>query len=327
MNFEKNWSMLFEDVNIPEVFITEYLSAANGDYVKIYLYCMFLCKHNTEITALDLSKKLSLSLAVVEQGLKYWEDAMVLIRKQQDYILNDLKNLEINKLYTPKLTSDPEVAIKNAASNMQQTQTINAINSIFFQGVMSPTWYTDIDTLFIKYKFDEDAIMALFQYCFDRQALHRKYLFTVADAWAKSGIRTMQDVENYYAQFEKSNQIKKTITKKLGFVRKLSEYEEAYVDKWTGDYNYPLEIIEIALKKTTSKSNPNFDYIDKILTDWHERKLTSITEINEFLKTQKMKQKEFKQIDLTAVPNNKSIQKYTNNEATEFSDLSKFYAN
>lgn len=327
MNFEKNWSMLFEDVNIPEVFITEYLSAANGDYVKIYLYCMFLCKHNTEITALDLSKKLSLSLAVVEQGLKYWEDAMVLIRKQQDYILNDLKNLEINKLYTPKLTSDPEVAIKNAASNMQQTQTINAINSIFFQGVMSPTWYTDIDTLFIKYKFDEDAVMALFQYCFDRQALHRKYLFTVADAWAKSGIRTMQDVENYYAQFEKSNQIKKTITKKLGFVRKLSEYEEAYVDKWTGDYNYPMEIIEIALKKTTSKSNPNFDYIDKILTDWHERKLTSITEINEFLKTQKMKQKEFKQIDLTAVPNNKSIQKYTNNEATEFSDLSKFYAN
>jgi DnaD/phage-associated family protein len=69
------------------------------------------------------------------------------------------------------------------------------------------------------------------------------------------------------------NKIKKSITKKLGFMRNLSEYEEAYVTKWVSDYNYPLEIIEMALKKTTSKTNPSFDYIDKILTDWHERKL------------------------------------------------------
>ena len=326
MNFEKNWSMLFEDMNIPEVFVTDYLSAADGNYVKIYLYCMFLCKHGSEISPLDLSNKLSLPLPVIEQGLKYWEDNMVLTRKQKDYILNDLKQQEINKIYTPKLTSNPEDAVKNAAKNLQRTQTINAINSMFFQGVMSPTWFTDIDTLFVKYKFDDDVVIALFQYCFDRQALHRKYLFAVADGWSKSGIVTMDDVDNYYAQFEKMNQIKKTITKKLGFVRKLSEYEEAYVDKWVSDYKYPLDIIEIALKKTTSKANPNFDYIDKILTDWHERKLTSTSEINEFLKNQKIKKKEFKQVDLSSVQQGKPIQKY-NNESSQFSDFSKFYAN
>ena len=136
----------------------------------------------------------------------------------------------------------------------------------------------------------------------------------------------MDDLDNYYAQFEKMNQIKKTITKKLGFVRKLSEYEEAYVDKWVSNFNYPLDVIEIALKKTTSKSNPNFDYIDKILTEWHERKLTSTTEINEFLKNQKIKQKEFNQIEFTNSTSNKTIQKY-NNDSSQFSDFSKFYAN
>lgn len=326
MNFEKNWSMLFEDMNIPEVFITDYLSAADGNYIKIYLYCMFLCKHGSEILPLDLSNKLSLPISVIEQGLKYWEDNMVLTRKQNDYILNDLKQQEINKIYTPKLTSNPEDAINNANKNLQRTQTISAINNIFFQGVMSPTWFTDIDTLFVKYKFEDDVVIALFQYCFDRQALHRKYLFAVADGWSKSGIVTMEDVDNYYAQFEKLNQIKKTITKKLGFVRKLSQYEEAYVDKWVTDFQYPLEVIEIALKKTTSKSNPNFDYIDKILTDWHERKLTSTTEINEFLTSQKIKQKEFKQVDFSSVQQTKPIQKY-NNESSQFADFSKFYAN
>ena len=327
MNFEKNWSMLFEDMNIPEVFITEYLTAADGNYVKIYLYCMFLCKHGGEISPLDLSKKLSMPIAVVEQGLKYWEENMVITRKQKDYILNDIKQQEVSKLYTPKLTSSPEDAINNASKNLERTQAISAINGMYFQGVMSPTWYTDIDTLFAKYKFDEDVVIALFQYCFDRQALHRKYLFTVADAWAKSGIKTMDDVDNYYAQFEKMNKIKKSITKKLGFTRNLSEYEEAYVNKWVSDFNYPLDIIEIALKKTTSKTNPSFDYIDKILTDWHERKLNSTTEITEFLKTQKIKQKEFNQIDISSIGSNKNIQKYNNTTASDFADLSKFYAN
>lgn len=327
MNFEKNWSTLFEDINIPELFVSNHLTNANGDYVKLYLYCMFISKHNGDISPLDLSKKLSLPLSTVEQGLKYWEENGVMTRKQKNYILNDLKQQEIGKLYTPKLTSLPEDAVKNTSKNVQRTKIINAINSMFFQGVMSPTWYTDIDTLFAKYKFEEDVVYSLFQYCFDRQALHRKYLFTVADAWAQSGIVTMEDVDNYYSQFEKTNQMKKSIGKKLGFVRNLSEYEEAYVNKWVNDFNYPLDIIEIALKKTTSKTNPSFDYIDKILTDWHERNLNSVSDINEFLKTQREKQKEFKQLDLTSAQSGKTIQKYHNNVNSQLTDLSQFYAN
>lgn len=327
MNFEKNWSTLFEDINIPELFVSNHLTNANGDYVKLYLYCMFISKHNGDISPLDLSKKLSLPLSTVEQGLKYWEENGVMTRKQKNYILNDLKQQEIGKLYTPKLTSLPEDAVKNTSKNVQRTKIVNAINSMFFQGVMSPTWYTDIDTLFAKYKFEEDVVYSLFQYCFDRQALHRKYLFTVADAWAQSGIVTMEDVDNYYSQFEKTNQMKKSIGKKLGFVRNLSEYEEAYVNKWVNDFNYPLDIIEIALKKTTSKTNPSFDYIDKILTDWHERKLNSVSDINEFLKTQREKQKEFKQLDLTSAQSGKTIQKYHNNVNSQLTDLSQFYAN
>ena len=327
MNFEKNWSTLFEDINIPELFVSNHLTNANGDYVKLYLYCMFISKHNGDISPLDLSKKLSLPLSTVEQGLKYWEENGVMTRKQKNYILNDLKQQEIGKLYTPKLTSLPEDAVKNTSKNVQRTKIINAINSMFFQGVMSPTLYTDIDTLFAKYKFEEDVVYSLFQYCFDRQALHRKYLFTVADAWAQSGIVTMEDVDNYYSQFEKTNQMKKSIGKKLGFVRNLSEYEEAYVNKWVNDFNYPLDIIEIALKKTTTKTNPSFDYIDKILTDWHERKLNSVSDINEFLKTQREKQKEFKQLDLTSAQSGKTIQKYHNNVNSQLTDLSQFYAN
>jgi DnaD/phage-associated family protein len=313
--------MLFSDINIPEVFITEHMCAANGDYIKIYIYCIFLCKYGGEITPTDLSKKLCLPFKTVEEGLKYWEDCGVITKKQSTYTLSDLKKLEVDKLYKPKLTSSVEDAIACNSRNISRTQAINAINSMFFQGVMSPTWYTDIDNMFSKYHFDEAVMLALFQYCFDRRALHKKYLYAVAEGWASNGIKNLNDLDKYYLEYEKLAQIKKDISKKLGLIRKLSQYEEAYIEKWVVDFKYSLEIIEIALKKTTSKTNPSFDYIDKILSDWYERKLNTSDEINNFLKDQKQKQKEIKQM------NEKPSVVYTKDKGNQFVDVNKYYTN
>ena len=51
--------------------------------------------------------------------------------------------------------------------------------------------------------------------------------------------------------------IKKSIAKKLG-KSSLTQYEEAYIEKWVIDFGYDLNIIEIALKRTTFKANPTF---------------------------------------------------------------------
>lgn len=323
MKFDQNLSMLFSDINIPEIFISEYLCPASGDYVKIYLYCLFLCKYNSEITPLDLSKKLSLPLKTVELGLQYWEEQGILIKKNKTYELADLKKLEVDKLYKPKLTSSLEDAIDNNSKNKLRTQAINEINASFFQGVMSPSWYTDIDNLFSKYGFDEDVMIALFRYCFDRQALHKKYLYAVAEGWALNKIKTNNDLEKYYLELEKSNKIKKSISKKLGITRNLSQYEEAYIDKWTVDYNYSMDIIELALKKTTSKANFSFDYLDKMITDWHDKNLSTPEDITNYLKVQKQKNKELKNIENQQI----TIQKFVDDKTNQFDDLSKYYAN
>ena len=130
MNFEQNFSLLYEDIQLPEVFVSEHFCAASGDYIKIYIYCIFLCKHNIDISPLDLSKKLSLSISTIEQGLKYWEENNVLIRKGNSYILADLKQLEVNKLYKPKLSLSTEDAIKNTEKNVYRSQAITAISEM-----------------------------------------------------------------------------------------------------------------------------------------------------------------------------------------------------
>ena len=78
MKLEQNdKSMLFSSTEIPDVFFTEYLSQANGDYVKVYLYLLFLSKYDKDIKINDLSKKLALPLKTIQEAFKFWEECGV----------------------------------------------------------------------------------------------------------------------------------------------------------------------------------------------------------------------------------------------------------
>lgn len=319
MKLEQNdKSLLFSYTQIPDVFFTEYLSHLSSDCIKIYLYIIFLSKYSKDIKLNDLSKKLELPLKTIQDSIKYLEDENLITKKNTGYIINDLQEIELHKLYNPKVSSSAEQLAKTA-QNQYRAKAIENINNQFFQGIMSPSWYSDIDLWFNKYNFDEEVMIALFGYCFNRSALHRNYIQTVAEAWNKNNIKTFNDLDVYYEKQEKLKKISKTISKKLGITRQLSQYEEAYIEKWTIDYNYPMEIIEIALKKTTSKSNPSFDYLDKLLTDWHDRKFSSADEINKFLIEMKQKNKSIKDLEKKSG--------YNNYEQRNYDDLSNLYAN
>lgn len=161
---------------------------------------------------------------------------------------------------------------------------------------MSPSWYHDIDLWFKKYHFDEQVMIALFKYCLERSALHRNYIQAVAEGWHQNKIQTFTDLDTYYAKQEKLTTIKKIISKKLGYTRAFTAYESAYIEKWSVEYGYGLDVIEIALKKTTSKTNPNFDYLDKLISDWHDRKLTHTNDVQAYLIEIAKKNKEIKQL-------------------------------
>ena len=258
-----------------------------------------------------LSKKLELDFKIIQDAIKYWEDLEVITKKTTGYIINNLQEIELHKLYKPKVALSQE-ALKQTSQNQYRAKAIENINNLFFQGIMSPSWYSDIDLWFKKYAFDEEVMVALFRYCFNRSALHRNYIQTVADAWYKNNIKTFNDLEVYYQKQEKLNVLYKSISKKLGYNRQLTQYEQAYIEKWSIDYGFSLEIIEIALKKTTSKANPNFDYLDKLLTDWHDRGFKTTSEIQTFLSDLKQKKKDIKELEKKNGYQNYNQRKYDN---------------
>ncbi len=311
-------SLLFSNTSIPDAFFTEYLSQAPSDAVKVYLFLFFLSKYSKDIRINDLSKKLNMPLKSIQDSIKYWEGLGIIIRKNTGYEFVNLQELELHKLYNPKVSLSAD-ELKSVADNKYRAQAIENINSEFFQGIMSPSWYGDIDLWFSKYGFDEEVMIALFRYCFERSALHPKYIQTVAEAWSKSNIKTYSDLDKYYEKQDKLLKIQKSIAKKLGIARQLSIYEAGYVEKWICDYSFDLPIIEIALKKTTSKSNPNFDYLDKLLTDWHEKDLKTVEAIQKYLQDQKQKAKDIKSFS--------KKDNYNNYDQRNYNNISDLYAN
>ena len=313
-----NESLMFSQTSLPDIFFTEYFSQASSDAIKVYLYLLFLSKYSKEIKINDLAKKLELPLKTIQDSVKYWENEGLLLKKTSGYELTNIQELELRKLYNPRISLSPE-AIQKTAQNQYRAKAIENINNEFFQGVMSPSWYGDIDLWFSKYSFDEEVMIALFRYCFERSALHKNYIQTVAEAWANNNIKTFSDLDKYYEKQETLSKIYKTISKKLGLNRQLSQYETAYIDKWVMDFGYDLKIIEIALKKTTAKTNPSFYYIDKLISSWHERNLKTPESIEKFILDSKQKNKDIKSFE--------KKNSYNNYNQRSYDDFSNLYAN
>ena len=309
--------LLFSETVVPDIFFAEYLSQMPSNSVKVYLYMLFLSKYDKDVKLNDLSKKLALPLKDINDAISYLDSNGLITKKTTGYIVVNLQELTLHKLYKPNLTTSPEKVV-DVAKNKARAKVIEHINNTYFQGIMGPSWYTDIDLWFTKYNFDEQVMIALFDYCFNRSALHKNYVQTVAEAWGNNKIQTWNDLDLYYQKQEKLVKIKKTIAKKLG-KSSLNQYEEAYIEKWVVDFGYDLNIIEIALKRSTFKSNPTFEYFNNVITDWHDRNLKTANEILAFIEQRNKQKKDTKQLE-------KQVAK-ASFEQRQYDNLAFLYAN
>lgn len=309
--------LLFSETVIPDIFFAEYLSQMPATSVKVYLYIIFLSKYEKDAKLNDLSKNLALPLKDINDAFTYLEENGFIIRKENGFIISNLQEQTLNKLYKPNLTMSPE-KVADIVKNKARAKIIEHINNTYFSGIMGPSWYNNIDIWLTKYNFDDQVLISLFDYCFRRSALNMKYVQTVAEAWGSNKIQTWEDLDSYYQKQDALVKIKKTIAKKLG-KQTLTQYEEAYIEKWLLDYGYNLDIIEIALKRSVYKSNPTFEYFNNIITNWHERGLKTPEEVYAFIEQREKQRKDTRQLE-------KQVNK-ASYEQRQYSNLSFLYAN
>ena len=98
MNFtkEKVKDFYLLSTDVENIFLSEYMPTAPGDYVKVFLYGLLYSQNNVEINNRQFASQLQMSEKQVEDAWSYWEQLGIVSRK---YIINtneydiEIKNL------------------------------------------------------------------------------------------------------------------------------------------------------------------------------------------------------------------------------------------
>ncbi len=283
MQFEAIKTILLSDTLVPDIFLGDIMPHLPSDAVKVYFYCLFLSKHKKETKAEDLAARLDMSPDTVNAVFVILEREGLVVRSGKALTLVDVKERELNRLYHRKTTSEPEEALTRASVNIKRNQCIDAINKTFFQGIMAPSWYTTIDHWFEIYQFEEDVMFSLFRFCYDNNALNVKYIEKVGATWNQKGIKSHWELEKYMEASEQTREIGNAISRALRLGRKLTSYEEKYLETWLNEFGYSMDVIEEALERTAGKANPNFKYIHSILAAWNKEGIRTRSQLSAYL--------------------------------------------
>ncbi len=281
MQIDESRKLLLSDTLVPDIFITEFLPDLSGLAVKLYIYILLACRSKRNVSEQDLARRLGVDEDGIRAAmLELATRDLIMIRDRGLEIL-DIKAAEIEKSYRPKTASLPtEVAAAQAKYGVRE-KLLADIAKTFFQGLMSPSWYGEIDSWFDRYHFDPEVIYALFQECARRNKLDSKaYIGKVADNWSSRGIVSYSDLNAYFVAHDLVSKASKKIGKKLR--RQMTEYDDEIVTRWIEKMGYDFEIIDLALRKTTRLTNPNLEIIDRILEEWFSHQLRDVAAVTAY---------------------------------------------
>lgn len=130
---------------------------------------------------------------------------------------------------------------------------------------------SDMETILFfhdRLGFSTDLIDYLVQHCVERGKKDFRYMEKVALSWHEQGITTPEEAQNASRKYDK---VVYTIMKSLGKDTTPAPKELEYIDKWTKEYGFLLDVIQEACDKTVLTTDKNrFAYADGILKKWYE---------------------------------------------------------
>lgn len=256
---------LFDSTPVENMFITEYMLRAPGDFVKVYIYALMLCYHSSERMSLTtMAKDLDMTEEEVERAFRYWaRDGLV--RQVGDnpvcYRLFNLKQLTLTRAQTPS----EQLYNRDFSEEVKRKLGGRELNS--------QEWGMVYDWIDV-YELPEEVVIMLLELEMEKSG--GRVSISIADKeareWARSGICTVEDVEKIVVlRRERENSLRKLL-RHMGQSRTPSYEERDMYTKWRDDWGFTAQQIEEACKLTIS-GTPTMAYLDGIL----RRKTQSVT--------------------------------------------------
>lgn len=284
---------------IPNVFIDEYMTQANGEYVKVYLYLL------RSISQLEQSFSLS-SIADhfdcterdVLRALKYWEKLRLFrLEYDENSNLSGICFLTDALSVTPAAVKTEPVDLadrfiqaaapakspcsKDQLREFSEKEDVRELVFIAEQYLGRTLNQTDLQTIFCWYddlQFSAELIEFLIENCVAKGHTSLHYMQRVAEDYSARGIHTVEEAKE---MINRNSAIYYAVMKAFGIRgRNLVPSETNFLKIWSVRLGFNADLIAEACSRTIrSIHEPSFGYANSILEKWHKQGIHTMEDV------------------------------------------------
>lgn len=244
-------------------FLLDYLPAAKGDYIKVYLWGLFACANKgADYTLEEMAQEIYLTVPEIEAALRYWE-RRALVSRVSD-------NPPQYRFYSPMQRMKTPAAMQVDGEYVAFAEAVYA--AFAEKRKVSPSdialaweWVQDVG-------LPPEAVLMLLHHCMATRG--PQFSFKAAEKLAVSmkeaGVRTTEDADSFLQHNQTVHDGVRKVLARMGKRRLASDDELALYEKWVSEWRFEPQAILDACKEMTS-GDPSFKYLDKILEGLYSR--------------------------------------------------------
>lgn len=254
-------------------FIDHHMAQASGEFVKVYL---FLLRHledpSSTLTVSKIADGLNHTEKDILRAFRYWESVGVLSLGKETEGKPSVPAPE-------KASGDKGSGDKGSGKKVQkELKSLLFIAEQYLGKTLSKS-----DTDAITYFYDTlgmsaDLVEYLLETCVENGHKSMHYIQKVALSWADDGVETVEQARQRSMNYNKNCY---TVLNAFGIKNRGPAVSEiSYIQKWTDDYGFTLDIIQEACSRTIASTHqPSFEYADTILEKWHASQVHHLKDI------------------------------------------------
>lgn len=277
--------MAHKYVQVPVEFIENFLTEANGAYVKVYLYILNLAVQGRSMSSADIAKKLNLIESDVMNAFDYWKKLGVITESGNSILIGSGDSVSS----TPAVSNSgekPDYDSLAVSASIQENSALSDMMQLaqeIFGRILSNT---EMETLYWFYdglNFSPEAILLLLEFCVSKGKANIKYIEKVALSWHEQGATEADRVFEIVKEDESRNGYLYSMKKIMGISdRNLSQSEEQFLTKWRSEKGMSEEMVALAYEYCILQTAKlSFPYMDKIIERWFKQGIKDIAAAEE----------------------------------------------
>ena len=295
MSLDKGKDIFLHRTKIENLFISEYLPDAPGDYVKVFLFGLMHAQYDLKPDRKELSRLLGLSVDEIAEAWIYWESrGLVKIVRETDSNNEEVSHViflsKIDELYgkmaepqaeaaqeTDAVPAEEELPLYVSIDDMEFDEVINdklidrRLRELYEKyqvttgRTISRQEVSKIEEAIKVYGIEPEIFDFAIDYCADLEKYSIDYIFKVALRWTEDGCRTIEDAKRLLDRHSRRNDCYRQVFRALGFNRLPAPIDREIMDRWFDELNCSLAEVLDACSAAAGLREPNLKYVNKVI--------------------------------------------------------------